>query len=433
MHKLWITWLGILTGGFAAFGQGQAVRVAATNFLLAPTGLTALAVARVPPTVEVYVFTNLPDGGRGTLWSSWGDGCIASNGHYYTAIGNHLDFAAGLGESRVYDYDPATRTVRLLFNLREHAPDPAIAGGKIHSRIEEGRDGRLYFATFWGKQPKKAGGTNFVGGALFRYDPRTDRTDNLGVPVAGQGLSTSRLDARRLWLYFYAEPSGDLVAYDLEQHAIAFRGGGGTQAGNRNIMLDAEGCAYFSGADGFLWRYSPATNGLTKTRAQLPEAPAGAPRASRHLRASTRAGKDGRLYGFTMPGILFAFDPKTETVEDLGPNFGHGEYTAVVELSPDERFLYYAPGSHGSAVRIGCPVVQYELATRRHKVLAYLNAPLRERFSYHVGGSYNLKITPDGGTLFVTFNGAPLVTGARKTEAFGQPALVALQIPIEER
>jgi hypothetical protein len=121
-------------------------------------------------------------------------------------------------------------------------------------------------------------------------------------------------------------------------------------------------------------------------------------------------------------------------VTPLGPNWGAGEYTGVIALSPDDRYLYYAPGSHGQATRYGTPVVQFDLAARRRKVLAFLNPPLREQLRYNVGGTYCLSVSPDGDRIYVVFNGAPVPEQpARREETFGQPSLAVIDIPASER
>jgi hypothetical protein len=188
-------------------------------------------------------------------------------------------------------------------------------------------------------------------------------------------------------------------------------------------MLDRDGNAYFSTKGGGIARYSCEKNQIEPTRAKL---------AAGSLRASTDASRSGVIFGMTQSGELFLFDPRNEVVEDLGPNSG-SQYTAVMVLSPDEKFIYYAPGAHGSSVRLGTPIVQYDIAAKRHKVIAFLNPAMREQFKYNIGGSYNIKLSADGATLYCTFNGAPLEPGARKEVAFGRPCLVVVHIPREER
>ncbi len=77
--------------------------------------------------------------------------------------------------------------------------------------------------------------------------------------------------------------------------------------------------------------------------------------------------------------------------------------------------------------------MQYDIAAGRHKVTAFLNPLMREEFNYNVGGSYNLKVGDDGATLYCTFNGAPVDPTARREETFGQPCVVVVHVPEEER
>lgn len=441
--------IGLLASTAAAQTSGDGVTIEGAALLKVPPNVGEVAVAKTPPKVYVRIFKDLPEDGKGTLWSSWGDGCMASNGKYYTAIGDHLDIYGGTGRSRLYEFDPAAKALRMVVNTRDVIPDTKLAGGKVHARVAEAADGWLYYATYWGKVPKQADwDAGFQGSALLRFDPRSGKAECLGVPVPGQGLPTSCLDAKRSILYFYAVYSGDLVAYDIAARRLAYRGGGDIQAGDRNIILDANGNVYFGTKDGRLARYSPDAGKVMVTKAVLPGAgnQAGSAEAVDEgakskdpkprgptLRASTRPSRSGLVYGMTHAGRMFALDPKQESIRDLGPNFGAGDYTAAVVLSPEEKYLYYAPGSHGSDVRHGAAVVQYEIATGRRKVLAFLLAPLRERLAWTLGGSFNLKITPDGAALVGTFNGAPYEPGARKESTFGRPAIVMLEIPASER
>src|SRR5215212_8723894 len=92
-------------------GDLTAVSLETDEFLKAPAGLPldGFTVARAAPRVDVCVLTDLPDKGKGTLWSSWGDGCLAKNGKYYTSVGDHLGINA---TSYVYEYDPVALTLR---------------------------------------------------------------------------------------------------------------------------------------------------------------------------------------------------------------------------------------------------------------------------------------------------------------------------------
>jgi sugar lactone lactonase YvrE len=408
----------------------KAIRVETDGFLKAPAGADAstFTVARTAPRVDVCFFAGLEDHGKGTLWSSWGDGCLAKSGKYYTSVGDHLGVDAN---SYLYEYDPVRGVLRRVVDVLEAIGQMLglYGHGKIHSGIHEAADGKLYFSTYWGKHREvdAAFTKGYNGSLLLAFDPATGKTENLGAIVPKQGLPASHFDPRRQLLFFHAVYRGDITAYDLKARKVRFQGGGDTSAANRTFMGDARGRVWFSGTDG-LHYYDPDKNALVATTVKLPATP-GAKKGDTLRAAATRPAKDGTLYGMTAAGALFAFDPDKQTVRDLGPNFGKGDYTAVMALSPDEKYLYYAPGAHGSAGKYGTPVVQYEIATGKRKVLAFLQAPLQDKLKYQIGGTYNLQIDPAGERLFFTFNGA--APGARS--AFGRPAVVVVHVPAEER
>jgi hypothetical protein len=410
----------------------KAVTVESADFLKSPAGLDTkgFAVARAAPRVDVCFFGGLKDRGKGTLWSSWGDGCVASNGRYYTSVGDHLGTDAN---SYVYEYDPAAMVLRRVVDvLRAIGHMLGLYGhGKIHSGIHQAADGKLYFTTYWGK-PKEAEAAfkkGFDGSVLLCFDPKTGKTENLGAVVPKQGLPASYFDPKNQLLYFHAVYGGDVAVYDVKARKLRFRGGADVSAAQRTFLGDAKGRVYFSGEAGRLMGYDPATNTLFKTEGQLPASP-GAKKGDTLRAAVTRPAKDGTVYGMTAAGRLFAVNPTGEgTVKDLGPNLGAGDYTAVMVMSRDEKYLYYAPGAHGSSTKSGVPVVQYDIAAGKRKVLAFLHAPLLERLKYQVGGTYNLQIDPVGERLYFTFNGAE--PGARSN--FGRPAVVVVHIPESER
>jgi hypothetical protein len=119
----------------------------------------------------------------------------------------------------------------------------------------------------------------------------------------------------------------------------------------------------------------------------------------------------------------------------LGPNWLTGLYTAVCVLSPCERYVYYLPGAHGQAYRHGTPVVQYEIASGRRKVLAFLAEPFAADYGYVPAGTYGAKLSADGGTLYVNFNGHPTagLPSHLKENGFGLCAFAAIHIPSSER
>jgi hypothetical protein len=155
------------------------------------------------------------------------------------------------------------------------------------------------------------------------------------------------------------------------------------------------------------------------------------------MRAATRESKDGAISGAThRPAQLFRYRPAVDELTMRGPAWLKGDYVTVVELSPDERFLYYLPGAHGEAFRYGTPVVQYEIATGRRKVLAFLAKALEQEQGYVPAGTYGVKISADGGTLYVNFNGHAadrLRPKGMQPNGFGLCGFTAIHIPKSER
>ena len=441
---------GKAKGDWTMKRQGMLV-VAVTVMLLCPLGCRGLAgggmtltgpellegpdlpgatVAKSPPTVDVWLLDSLPEQDN-AVWSSLADGCLASNGKFYAGVANSREFASGQGDGFILEYDPADASVRPVARLREAIGNEHIAAGKLHSPIDQGSDGWLYFTTYWGENPTDADwDAGFLGSAVMRLNPATGKLELLGVPVHGQGLPACRLDPKRMILYALAVPSNDFLAYDVRSREVLYRGSGAIQKGSRNILLDADGNAYFTTRRGHLARYSPLTNSVAVTPATLPSRPDGSPGS---LRASTKPSPAGVIYGATWAGVLFAFDPAWMTVRELGPNIGEGEYAPAMAVSHDGRFLYYAFSPMRDFGRHGAPVVQYDLATGKRTVLAFLNPIMRRRLDYFPAGTFNLRIGPDDATLYMTFNGARPAADGQEQKPMGLPAIIVLHIPPELR
>ena len=118
------------------------------NEFITPTGPLSsdVMIAHTAPRVEFayYPQQTYP----GNPWSVWGDS-LAVNGKYYSAIGDHR---APQGNAFLFEYDPETKRFRTLVDLKKllKLPDGHYVPGKIHSRIDLGNDGWLYFATHRG-------------------------------------------------------------------------------------------------------------------------------------------------------------------------------------------------------------------------------------------------------------------------------------------
>src|SRR6185437_2035896 len=112
-------------------------------------GAAPFTVAIAAPTVDLALHGNLgPDAVHRRLWSSWGDIALARDGRVYCGIGDHGHDAEGDARCFVYCWDPKKRTLQQVVDMNQVVPPRAgqPAWAKIHARIDEGPDGKIYFS-----------------------------------------------------------------------------------------------------------------------------------------------------------------------------------------------------------------------------------------------------------------------------------------------
>lgn len=460
----------------------------AVQHILDSTPNAQLTVAKEVPKVELVYFNQLPNPSfNGTGWSSWGDICIASDGKVYAGIGNHGGIEKG--EAFVYCWDPSAGELKKIADLNKitDAKPDEIHFCKVHAHIIEGKDKKIYF-TGTLADGGKAGSkpilekwdTNIAGGKLFQYDPETGKTIVYGDFPKARVTATIKYDVNRNILYCALE--GDpaynngiaLGAFDMTKKEWIYKGPPGQIGMDRNFMLDDKGNVYFNGPESFahtgirlknelevwqkdekanegklisatmlpgakkrlnkeagryttIYKYDPTTNTVSPTNSYF---------KSTGFRSETRESKDGYIYGTTMGGELFRYSPSKDQINLLGSNFlADGEYITVCDLSPDEKYLYYLPGAHGSAGFSGTPIIQYNIGKRQQKALTFLYEPMNKAFNYAPGGTYGMKISNDGSTLYVGLNGSPSDSLRPKGlgAGFGLTSFAIIHIPSSER
>jgi sugar lactone lactonase YvrE len=400
-------------------------------------GAAAFTVARAAPAVDLAFHGELGEKAASRrLWSSWGDIGVASDGSVYCAVGDHGDDAGGDARCFVYRWDPARKALTQVVDLNKVVPPRKgqPAWSKVHAKIDEGPDGKIYFSATLNDgnragQPAFRWTKELPGGQLYRYDPKTGKTAVFASLPPARCTATSLLDRRRGVWWCNLESGGNaLWALDLKTGKEVFKAPAGSTHFNRAFALASDGAAYFNG-DAGLWKADPAAKTVARTKSAFA--------GSVGMRAATRESKGGAIYGAThRPARLFRYLPAKDELTDLGPAWLKGDYVTAMDLSADERFLYYLPGAHGEAFRYGTPVVQYEIATGRRKVLAFLAPAFEKEHAYVPAGTYGVKLSADGGTLYVNFNGhaAGGVRPAKmKPNGFGLCGFAAIHIPKSER
>jgi hypothetical protein len=397
------------------------------ELLRGPAAAEGVTVAAAPPAVDFLYYPCQTY--KAKTWSCWGDGSV-SGGVYYSAVGDHN---APAGNAFVYAYDPAAKSLRLLTDVAKVLALPAghYVPGKVHSRIDVGDDGCVYFATHRGSTRVTTDEYHYEGDWIMRHDPRTGKTDVLARGPAGKHcIPCSVLDPRRL-IFYGGTAAGDpqdksirFFAYDVRAGRVLYQGEGGP--GRYMMLAPSTGRVYFTpGAKGPLHRFDPAATPPAPVRLD----------AEIGLRAATRETPDGFIYavGDKDDPTLYRFSTAAEKVEALGPApVGGQAYITSIDADPSGRYLYYVPGAHGGSDKDGAPVVQYDVRTRTRKIIAYLHPFLKERFGFTPIGTFSTAVDEGGGRLFMTWNGCTRRDPGERP-SWDAAALVVLTIPESER
>lgn len=405
------------------------------KFLQPPESLRAgVSVAKAPPTIDFafYPGQNYP----GNPWSNWGDGSVA-NGNFYSAIGDH--YAIGRGDPRngtgtafVYEYNPESRKLRPLVDVAQvlDLPDGHYTPGKIHSRVDMGSDGWLYYATHRGS-PKAANDTNhYRGDWIFRTHPKTEKTEIVAHgPVPRHSIPNSVLDPERMIFYGATAAGPDspqqeiqFFAYDVKNRKLLYSGSNGPA--RYMILARSTGLLYYvpGNSDGELMRYDPTKN-----------TPPVAINQTIGVRAATEETDNGLVYTVSTgqrsgDATVWEFNTRTEKSRKIGTAaVGTEAYVASLDVDPAGRYLYYVPGAHGGGYRDNSPLVQYDVRTGNKKVIAFLYPFYQEKYGFTPKGTYSTAISPEGDKVYITWN------ISRGTRAWDCCGLSVVHIPETER
>ncbi len=214
---------------------------------------------------------------------------LASDGKVYMAT------SAKPKPARLLAYDPKKDTIEVLVTFTSGAlqggPDgkplprgtkPVLKGedvsglapadawlygqDKIHTRLYEGPDGRIYGATDSGVGDEQVDNTRrYGGGHFFAYDPKTGKTEDLGWARRHEGIIAMCMDKKRGVIYGLTWPSGQLYACRLKpsegQPRITMLGltSGGLQGVPRYFDVLKDGRVFIcDGSTGDILVYVPA-------------------------------------------------------------------------------------------------------------------------------------------------------------------------------
>lgn len=360
-----------------------------------------------PPAMDALGFRPLSSGHPSH--SIWGNMVRAADGDLYVAAGNHEVFG---GDSWLFRVPQDGADIEECFSVREvigcRSSSSAVGEAKIHTRLQQSRDGWIYMATMQGgighltKWSQYTHPRQYEGGHLLRYHPETRRAESLGVLVAHEGLQTMILDDERDVLYLVTWPKKEFVRYDLTTRTTRNFGviawsptdeHGVKQHYARDLFIDSDGLVYCTNEQGNLAFVRPGDDSITDTDFSVREGDS--------LRTHAKSA-DGTVYLCTSQGHLVQFNPTLREVTYLGPTTpALPVYTPNLALREGAASLIYLAGSHGTYAEGGMQLVEFDLDSRTHTVHGFMRGELNPAYCYASA------IGADGRVTFVVNGGEP--------------------------
>ena len=339
------------------------------------------------------------------------------------------------------------QTIRTSRNINAALGRGALdfGDGKIHGTLDFYDGPQAWFMTYWCRYPEpteKQYQSGYEGGKLLTYNVLNGEVTDYGVPLKRTSWPLHKMDKKRGLLFAVGQFS-EFLCYDVNEHKTVWAGhpDRGMKWYVRALMVDEKtGCAYSSNSQDpisnvHMIKYDSTRNRFTKMNCVIPHIDND--NESDQLRAWTpRKTKDGWFYCISRGGRLFRFQPEQDKIEDLGlcwPGEVKHLYTASMDISPDDKYVYYVPGSHGGSHREGTPIVQYNTRTGEMKALAFLFPYLYDKYGYIASGTYSVCLDDKGERLFILFNGAFNEFDPEGGDVFGDPSVMVVHIPQSER
>lgn len=314
-----------------------------------------------PDAVEIQELDRFPN--HNAIWDMTADPA----GRVYIGLCNEGEPGHA---AKLLAYESTTRQVRELFDVAEATHDPSWRGhipqSKFHTCMAVGGDGRFYAAThttapsiarpLWDiEQAYDEREIAYPGSHYLIYDPRTERVEDLGIPVPRDSVYGGVYDDERGVHYLLTFLRGRLYAFTPATGGVRDLGRV-TSWGQCILFKDRHGRIFGVEGSGHLWRYTPETDTVEGLSAVMPRPAA---RAGYHTALSEGCwGPDMKFYSTALyEGRLWRYDPDDGPdgrFEDLGMGWGEAADARYQNLlwcplfDRDGR-LYYGFATYGGA------------------------------------------------------------------------------------
>lgn len=164
------------------------------------------------------------------------------------------------------EFDPVAKALAMVVDvhrLLEIMLKGFAAQAKIHTRNNVGESGKIWFATKQGYPEKGEKRSDYPGGYVLAYDPKTGKTENYGMPKEGHGVISVIADETRGLAYVSTCDDGRPIEHShfmvLYLKTKKYRDLGDSEHSYAFIVLDNKGRAYHPVRGGKAMRYDPET------------------------------------------------------------------------------------------------------------------------------------------------------------------------------
>ena len=204
----------------------------------------------------------------------------------------------GGGHAHFYIYDPVKDKMIHRADMAEFLGGSGKGirtHAKIHSKICEDKEGNIYFATGnMGAGPSEVDPMSWEGGHWIKYDPKTDKLEDLGLVAPYRGIYGLAIDKEREVLLGVCR-NGHFMVYDIASGRTIDKGRVNLDATScaRTVVSDDEGNAYGSYCPDRMFKYDARSGRVLDLSVRLPSDATIYPKngsiAKRYMRADLSA------------------------------------------------------------------------------------------------------------------------------------------------
>lgn len=169
------------------------------------------------------------------------------------------------------EFDPKDRAMKMVVDVHKVIGSDAkgfAAQAKIHTRNNVGASGKIYFATKQGYPEKGEKRTDYLGGYVLTYDPKTGQTEHFGIAKKHHGIISVTPDESRGVAYVSTcsddRPIDHTHFMVLDLKKKTYRDLGDMEHMYAFIVVDHKGRAYHPIRGGQVARYDPDADRLDR-------------------------------------------------------------------------------------------------------------------------------------------------------------------------